>query len=120
MRVLDLPGRTLQYWGRVRFVRTSANGQRNEGGNVISTEFLQIAEGLNHLDPVRSYPNRAAKLVAGLANATSYRVEFADAGDKEFDSTPPPPPDGTSVALPLRLSEITGLRAWKARREAMA
>jgi DNA-binding CsgD family transcriptional regulator len=69
---------------------------------VVPSEFLTIAEGLNHLDPVRTYPTRAAKLVAGLANATSYRVEL-DAGDKrKLDSTPPPPSNGRAVSLPLR------------------
>jgi DNA-binding CsgD family transcriptional regulator len=69
---------------------------------VVPSEFLQIAEGLNHLDPVRTYPTRAAKLVAGLANATSYRVEL-EAGDKrKLDSTPPPPMNGRAVSLPLR------------------
>jgi DNA-binding CsgD family transcriptional regulator len=69
---------------------------------VVPSEFLTIAEGLNHLDPVRTYPIRAAKLVAGLANATSYRVEL-DAGDKrKLDSTPPPPSNGRAVSLPLR------------------
>jgi len=69
---------------------------------VVPSEFLQIAEGLNHLDPVRTYPSRAAKLVAGLANASSYRVEL-EAGDRrKLDSTPPPPMDGRAVSLPLR------------------
>ena len=69
---------------------------------MVPSEFLTIAEGLNHLDPVRTYPTRAAKLVAGLANATSYRVEL-DAGDKrKLDSTPPPPSNGRAVSLPLR------------------
>ena len=69
---------------------------------MVPSEFLQIAEGLNHLDPVRTYPTRAAKLVAGLANATSYRVEL-EAGDKrKLDSTPPPPMNGRAVSLPLR------------------
>jgi DNA-binding CsgD family transcriptional regulator len=69
---------------------------------VVPSEFLQIAEGLNHLDPVRTYPTRAAKLVAGLANASAFRIEL-DAGDKrKVDSTPPPPVDGRAVSLPLR------------------
>jgi DNA-binding CsgD family transcriptional regulator len=69
---------------------------------VVPSEFLQIAEGLNHLDPIRTYPARAAKLVADLANATAFRVEL-DAGDrKRVDSTPPPPSNGRAVSLPLR------------------
>jgi DNA-binding CsgD family transcriptional regulator len=72
---------------------------------VVPSEFLQIAEGLNHLDPIRTYPLRAAKLVADLANATSYRVEL-ELGEREqprkLDSTPPPPNEGRPVSLPLR------------------
>jgi DNA-binding CsgD family transcriptional regulator len=72
---------------------------------VVPSEFLQIAEGLNHLDPIRTYPNRAAKLVADLANATSYRVELELVGERDqrkLDSVPPPPNDGRPVSLPLR------------------
>lgn len=69
---------------------------------MVPTEFLQIAEGLNHLDPVRTYPSRAAKLVADLANATSYRVELELSEREQVDSTPPPPADGRAVSLPLR------------------
>jgi DNA-binding CsgD family transcriptional regulator len=54
------------------------------------------------LDPVRTYPTRAAKLVADLANATSFRVELEHGERKKLDSTPPPPPDGRAVSLPLR------------------
>ncbi|HEX2670248.1 MAG TPA: hypothetical protein VHM25_05220 [Polyangiaceae bacterium] len=72
---------------------------------MVPSEFLQIAEGLNHLDPIRTYPLRAAKLVADLANATSYRVEL-ELGEREqprkLDSTPPPPNEGRPVSLPLR------------------
>jgi DNA-binding CsgD family transcriptional regulator len=70
---------------------------------VVPTELLQIAEGLSHLDPVRSYPDRAAKLIASLVNATAYRVEFQKGNTKKrVDSTPPPPVDGTAVSFPLR------------------
>lgn len=69
---------------------------------MVPSEFLQIAEGLNHLDPVRTYPARAAKLIADLANATSYRVELEHDQRSSMDSTPPPPPDGKAVSLPLR------------------
>jgi DNA-binding CsgD family transcriptional regulator len=69
---------------------------------VVPSEFLQIAEGLNHLDPVRTYPTRAAKLVAGLANATSYRVELEHGERRKLDSSPPPPSNGRAVSLPLR------------------
>jgi len=71
---------------------------------VVPSEFLQIAEGLNHLDPIRTYPLRAAKLVADLANATSYRVELelGERDHRKVDSVPPPPNEGQPVSLPLR------------------
>jgi DNA-binding CsgD family transcriptional regulator len=69
---------------------------------VVPSEFLQIAEGLNHLDPIRTYPVRAAKLVADLANATAYRVELELGDQRKLDSTPPPPMEGRPVSLPLR------------------
>jgi DNA-binding CsgD family transcriptional regulator len=69
---------------------------------VVPSEFLQIAEGLNHLDPIRTYPIRAAKLVADLANATAYRVELELDQQRKVDSTPPPPSEGRPVSLPLR------------------
>lgn len=69
---------------------------------MVSTDFLQIAENLHHLDPIRTYPVRAAKLVADLANATSYRVELQLGQKRQLDSTPPPPPEARAVSLPLR------------------
>jgi DNA-binding CsgD family transcriptional regulator len=70
---------------------------------VIPSAFLQIAEGLTYLDPVRSYPVRAAKLVADLVNAKAFRLEF-NSGNKNsrLNSTPPPPPDKELLSLPLR------------------
>lgn len=72
---------------------------------MVPHEFLQIAESLNHLDPIRTYPERAARLVADLAHATAYRVELdeTEQGDrKKLDSVPPPPADGQCISLPLR------------------
>lgn len=69
---------------------------------MVPSEFLQIAEGLNHLDPIRTYPARAAKLVAELANASSFRVELEGEEPRRLDSTPPPPPDARAFSLPLR------------------
>src|SRR5262245_38256214 len=64
-------------------------------------QFLDIAEGLMHLDPVRTYPLRGAGLVARLADAKAFRLDFSDGGDA-IESDPPPPAGSTSVALPLR------------------
>lgn len=63
-------------------------------------EFLDIAEGLMQLDPVRTYPERAASLVATLAGARGYRLELDQGAIVESD----PRPDGqmASVSLPLR------------------
>ncbi|MDH5673168.1 MAG: LuxR C-terminal-related transcriptional regulator [Myxococcales bacterium] len=69
---------------------------------MVPSEFLQIAEGLTHLDPIRTYPARAAQLVADLANATAYRVELEQGERRNLDSTPPPPVDARAVSLPLR------------------
>lgn len=69
---------------------------------MIPAEFLQIAEGLNHLDPIRTYPSRAAKLVAELAQARGFRVHIEGDDARHVDSTPPPPADGRSVSFPLR------------------
>jgi len=80
----------------------SRTSSAEKGGAVVPTEFLQIAEGLNHLDPVRTYPARAAKLIADLANASSYRVDLEADKRQNHDSTPPPPADGRAVSLPLR------------------
>lgn len=69
---------------------------------MVPSEFLLIAEGLNHLDPIRSYPERAARLVADLANATAFRVELEEGDRKELDSVPPPALDAQCVSFPLR------------------
>jgi len=79
-----------------------SRGLSEEGDVVVPSEFLQIAEGLNHLDPIRTYPVRAAKLVADLANATAYRVELELGDQRKLDSSPPPPMEGRPVSLPLR------------------
>jgi len=70
---------------------------------VVPSEFLQIAEGLSHLDPIRTYPDRAAKLVANLVNASAYWVEYQQGeAQQKIYSIPPPPMSGSTVSLPLR------------------
>ena len=59
---------------------------------MIPSEFLSVVENLIHIDPVRSYPERATKIVAGLVNASAYHLEYSDGENTtKFDSTPPPP-----------------------------
>jgi DNA-binding CsgD family transcriptional regulator len=70
---------------------------------MIPSEFLTVAEDLIHIDPIRSYPDRAAKIVASLVHAIAYHVEFNNGeATKKLDSTPPPPATGTILSLPLR------------------
>ena len=94
-------------WQRVNDTRSDTNlgtegSEIWKGRAVVPSEFLQVAEGLNHLDPVRTYPTRAAKLVASLANASSFRVELEQGERRNLDSSPPPPKHGRAVSLPLR------------------
>lgn len=66
---------------------------------------LDIAEGLLTLDPVRTYPQRAAELVAKLARANAYQLELGGSdGDARVvvRSDPPPPDDDRTVSLPVR------------------
>jgi len=73
------------------------------GKPVNGSEFLQVAEGLIRLDPIRTYPERGARLVASLIKAQGYRLEFqAEDTKKKYDSTPPPPPDVSLLSFPLR------------------
>jgi DNA-binding CsgD family transcriptional regulator len=70
---------------------------------VIASDFMQVAEGLIRLDPIRTYPERGARLVASLINAQGYRLVYqTEDTKKKFDSTPPPPPDVNMVSFPLR------------------
>lgn len=66
-----------------------------------TSDFLAIAEGLHHLDPVRTYPRRAAKLVASLAGASAFRVEI-EGEESSVESVPPPDPSHSCVTIPLR------------------
>ncbi|MFW6049786.1 MAG: helix-turn-helix transcriptional regulator [Myxococcota bacterium] len=69
-------------------------------------KVLDIAEGLLTLDPVRTYPQRAAELVAKLARANWFRLELDGAADggatQAVASEPSPPNDGRTVSLPIR------------------
>lgn len=72
-----------------------------QGGKALPFQVLEIAEGLLHLDPVRSYPQRAAALVARLANAQGFELDVD--GEGRIARSDPPPTEGAhKVSLPLR------------------
>ena len=65
-----------------------------------SERLMDIAEHLTELDPVRTYPQRGATLLAGLVGAHSYRLERAELDPVTSESalTVGDP----SISLPLR------------------
>jgi DNA-binding CsgD family transcriptional regulator len=69
-------------------------------------KLLDIAEGLLSLDPVRTYPQRAAELIAQLVRANTYRLDLHGDGNgmapERVVSEPAPPDDGRTVELPIR------------------
>ena len=65
-----------------------------------STETLmETAERLLELDPVRTYPQRGAALVASLVGAAAYRLDRPGA---EAVSSETPLADAPTISLPLR------------------
>jgi len=78
---------------------------------VLPFQFLDIVEGLTHLDPVRTYPQRGAALVARLVHAERFELELtlvdAHAGADVTDGDGEADGDGLDaargkVSLPLR------------------
>ncbi|MFW2387433.1 MAG: LuxR C-terminal-related transcriptional regulator [Polyangiales bacterium] len=61
---------------------------------------MEIAERLSELDPVRTYPQRGATLIAGLVGAHSFRLERPDAdpvtSEDTLTATEP------TISMPLR------------------
>lgn len=81
-----------------------------ERGTVLPFHFLDIVEGLTHLDPVRTYPQRGAALVGRLVQAERFELELtlgdapalaAEDGDGEADGDGLDATPG-KVSLPLR------------------
>ena len=67
-------------------------------------QFLDMVDGLTRLDPVRTYPNRAAELMARLSGADAYVVELEGGETITSESVP----DGRArIALPLRYGRQT-------------
>jgi DNA-binding CsgD family transcriptional regulator len=66
----------------------------------VTFQVLDIAEGLLHLDPIRTYPQRSAALVAKLTGALAYRLEIE--GEETIESDPPPNRARELCPFPLR------------------
>ncbi len=65
-----------------------------------SDRLMEIAERLGELDPVRTYPERGAALLAGLVGAAAYRLELAEGQDLNSESTLTT--TEPTISLPLR------------------
>ena len=63
------------------------------------SQLLEITDGLLSLDPVRTYPERGAALVARLAESPSYRLVLQDG--RRIESQPAPD-EARLTALTLR------------------
>lgn len=65
-----------------------------------SERLMEIAERLAELDPVRTYPERGAALIAGIVGASTYRLERANGGgvssESSLNAAEP------TISLPLR------------------
>lgn len=65
-----------------------------------SERLMEIAERLAELDPVRTYPERGAALIAGIVGASTYRLERADgpgvSSESSLNAAEP------TISLPLR------------------
>ena len=65
-----------------------------------SERLMELAERLSELDPVRTYPQRGATLIAGVVGAQSFRLERPDAdpvsSEDALTSTEP------TISMPLR------------------
>ena len=72
-------------------------------------QFLEIVDGLTHLDPIGTYTQRAAPLVARLAQCSCYRLEVTlpAASRGVHESNPPPDPTSAPVSIPLRTGKQT-------------
>jgi len=85
---------------RLRVVKQGDVSPR-AGGEALPFQVLDIAEGLLHLDPVRTYPQRGAALVARLANAQGFELDL-DGESRVLRSDPAPADAAEKVSLPLR------------------
>lgn len=65
---------------------------------MLTHRHLEIAEGLFDLDPVRTYPKRAAERLADLVGATGFRLELG----AEVIQSEPSPHGAAALTLPIR------------------
>jgi DNA-binding CsgD family transcriptional regulator len=65
-----------------------------------SERLMDIAERLTELDPVRTYPQRGATLLAGLVGAHSFRLERPD--EEPLSSESALTASEPTISLPLR------------------
>ena len=70
-----------------------------QGDALLPFQFLDMVDGLTRLDPVRTYPVRAAELVARLGGADGYEVRLLDG---ETHRSAPGTDGGVRVVFPLR------------------
>ena len=69
------------------------------GEPVLPFQFLDMVDGLTRLDPVRTYPSRAAELMARLSGAEGFVIELEGGETITSEALP----EGRArVALPLR------------------
>ncbi len=62
--------------------------------------LMEISEGLMHVDPVRTYPQRGAELVARAVRVERFQVRLK-ALEEPIRSTPPPE-TATPLVMPIR------------------
>jgi DNA-binding CsgD family transcriptional regulator len=67
----------------------------------VSIEVFETAEGLMQLDPIRSYPERGANLVAKVSGAAGFRLELVNQVG-EIEGGRLPATGGEQASLPLR------------------
>lgn len=69
------------------------------GGTLLPFQFLDMVDGLTRLDPVRTYPVRAADLVTRMSAAEGYEVQLANGETLKGGQDSP---DRVRVTFPLR------------------
>ena len=82
------------------FVEFSSLIEGQERAVTSSEKLMDIAERLTELDPVRTYPQRGATLLAGLVGAHSYRLDRPD--EEPVSSESALTAGEPTISIPLR------------------